>query len=319
MAVQTLFRRLQDAPVLAKGGTYQGRLVDGFAAPAVIDDTTQLVKSVSGWTDSLANWAEFLFTSARTDGVVWAYVADSMIEPASGSLYGNPGFAWFLGAYWRAVTNSGESGSPIILYRNTGLTAAGWVEQYRFTGGSDAALSVNPNNGKLELWYVTGTSPTRKLAMRDSADGLSFTTHADLISAAGWNYIDIGEPHCQFTRAGLRIVWADASTFSGARIIQRYDETAVDSLVFTPRGGVFGAAGHLGDIQMFDATTLLLDRQDGRGSCYWMWAAAGPTFAPTNDTDSSIVLAYLPEGSSAAGFRRARNPWVTPKSSPVYQ
>jgi hypothetical protein len=286
------FRRVQSSPVLTKGGSYGGWAADALAAPAACWDGSRFVMTVSLWSIANSKWASAFFTS--TNLVNWSYVTSSLRSPqGSDYILGNSGLAWFASKYFFAYNHYPSVPNGIALQTSTDLLT--WTTVADFLSfaayGADPSLVVNPINGKLEIWYVNGS---RLICMADSPDGTTWTDHGVVYSSAIWNSTDFGEPSA-FYHSGARRLTFDAATDPGKRMTgMALDASA--SLSFTSYGTVNGSnlLNSWESVNVFDFSTLgAFDLSDGRGAVWWGLYAGSDIAAATDNTDSSIGLAFM--------------------------
>lgn len=293
------FQRIQDTPVLAKGSTYAGWTADALAAPSVCWDGARFVMTVSMWSVANSQWATAFFTSS--DLKAWSYVTNSLWVPSGGDyLIGNAGLAWFGGLYYFAYNHYG---STIKVALATSSDLVTWnvvgdpiipLSGADSSGQADPSLTVNPNTGNLELWYVGQNA--RQIMFADSVDGTTWTKYGVYLNSSLWNVTNFGEPNAYFDGAG-RYLNFDGNTPAegdeGRTICQTYSVASDTS--WTTYGTVLGPNPFNAweGVQVFDACCIgRFDLGDGRGNKLWMAYAGGDTSAPTDNTNSSIGLAF---------------------------
>jgi hypothetical protein len=291
--------RVQTTPVLAKGGTYGGVQVDAFAAPACCWDGSRFVMQVSGWNVAGSKWHTLYFTS--TDLKSWSYVSGSIRSPTgSDYIFGNGGIAWFAGKYYVA-NNHYPFGSPVsgirVDHSTDLLTWTNDVDGAIDGSGYDPDLAVNPNSGNLECWFLDSG---RILNWADSPDGATWTARGQVL-APGFNATNFGEPAILYA-GGARYLVADGGTSAGHRNVQMY-RGPDSSVTLGGVGEVLSPSGSNAweNAQVFDCAAVgSFDLGDGNGTRLWFLYAGGDNNSSTDDTDSSIGLAYLDPGAGAA-------------------
>jgi hypothetical protein len=277
-------------PVLTKGGSYGGWTADALAAPSVCYDGTQYVMTVSLWSIANSQWASAFFTSP--DLSTWTYVSGSLWAPSGGDyIVGNAGLAWFGGKYWFAYGHYPSSAGNIGLAYSTDLISWTVVNSTLLTTGADANLCVNPTTGLLELWYIITSS--RDIHMTSSPDGTTWTDQGDFLSPTSECSSNFGEPSV-FYLGTTRYLLHDCATNTGFRHIAlrhsvNQDTTWVyDGIAFTIQSAAWEAG------QVFDGCVILSDTKDGNGNIPRLLYAGSDTHSSTDNTDSSIGLAYMP-------------------------
>ena len=281
-------QRDRSTPVLTKGGTYGGWTADALASAVAIWDGTQYVMTVSLWNDALSEWASAFFTS--TDLVTWTYVTGSLMQP-SGSDYilGNNGLAWFGSKYWYAYNVA--DGGTVALSHSTDLINWTTVNPL-LTGAADPGLSVNPDSGKLELWYM-GTD--RVAYMQDSPDGTTWTARGAFM----YRHVlgatqDFGAINV-FYIGSTRYMTFDGSVCNGfrrcfmAHSVGQDTNWVYDDQVLGPQ-----SSNSWESVSVFDASIIVTDTGDGHGSAMRIIYSGSNLHNPTDATSSSIGLARLP-------------------------
>ena len=294
-------------PAILKGATYDGWKGDALTAPSVCWDGTRFLMNVAAWDIARSKWAGVFFTSPDLE--TWTYMAGSMYPPTGVDyINANGGFAWFLGKYWQAPNHYPQDYSQINHIRilsstDPTLQAASWVtvvDELTTLGGADPHLVVNPKNGKLECWSAVGSSPSRTLQMHDTPDGLTWTyrgviftydtTTGDQGEAAIFYNGDDGD----WTRwmsvdaspngtRGQRQSWLYSSPNQNTTWIK-------DPLPYN----MITPAHPWESVQVYDAVTIICDTGDGKGRIPRLFYSGGDNSSSTDNTNSSIGIAYGP-------------------------
>jgi hypothetical protein len=289
------FARHQSTPVLTKGGTYDGWTADALAAPAVCWDGTQFVLTVSFWSVANTKWASGCFTSP--DLVAWTYVTGSLRAPSGDDyIVGNGGIAWWGGKYW-VVDNHYPAGNPAHTTVRWSTDLIAWtstVEGTHIDGVAcvDPSLAVNPLTDDLELWVIEESS--RDTVLLTSGDGTTFVSQGVLHEApAVWGTLNYGEPDV-FYRGGVRYITFDVAVESGRRAIGQAASATLDA-TWATRGTVLGASGVNAweAVNIFDSANVGDFNLNGRGLVRWLMYAGSDQVAATDNTNSSIGLAWM--------------------------
>jgi hypothetical protein len=294
-----VFQQALSSAVLVKGGSYGGWTADAFAAPAFCWDGTRYVMTVSLWSIANAKWASAAFSSP--DLKTWSYIASSLQSPTgSDYIWGNSGLAYYHGTYYIAYTHypSVATSRGVVVATSSNLTT--WTTAYTVTAGvsevyGDPSLNVNPNTGKLELWM--SHSPSNQFALR-TFDGTTWTDLGDQVAFPS-DYAGGGEPSTWYSGT-RRYVSYDAQTsgnhFNGFRITKvLYSDSpyttyfAANFILNSPNTGAAWQSA-----QVFDASVLLADTEDGQGLVPRVLWAGGDVNSSTDNTDSSIGYSYAP-------------------------
>ncbi len=287
------FARNRSTPVLAKGSTYGGVTADALAAPSATWDGSQFVMTVSAWNTANSKWYSLFFTSS--DLATWSYVASSIRPPVGGDyILGNGGICWFGGKYYFAYNhypNPALAGHPIALEYSTDLLSWTSVADPLYDG-VDPGLNIGPT-GKLELWRTDGN--TRHIYFADTPDGTTWTDHGDYLSPPAWHDTGgaFGEAHA-FVENGVRYLVTDI-TQEAARFRGLFVSAGLNT-TWTTRGTCLGASPFNAweGSQVFDGMIVgSFDTGDGLGTKWRMLYAGGDNLSGTDNTDSSIGLAYM--------------------------
>jgi hypothetical protein len=301
-----LAQRIQSTPVLTKGATYGGILADALAAPSACWDGTRYVQTVSLWNIANAKWYSAFFTSPNL--ATWTYVTSSLQSPAGTDyIKGNGSIAWFGGLYYWAYGHY-PSGSTIQSAIATSSDLVTWTtvhDPFLAGGIFDLGLVINPASGKLECWNTNATD----VFMSDSPDGSTWTSRGTMLTHPYWTKDpDFGEAHCTYYNNNRHLTTdINSPSSAGASRVRGYFTAPGTSgtPTWTSTGSVLGPAplNAWESSQVFDGHIVgAFDRGDGRGRKLWMLYAGGDNNSPTDNTNSSIGLAYLdlPGSGSAA-------------------
>ncbi len=304
------FKRLQSTPVLAKGSTYDGWTADAIASPSACWDGSQYVMAVSMWSIANSQWSSAFFTSS--DLVTWSYVSGSN-RPPTGSNYilGNGAIVWWQSKYWYAYTAypSGMGTYATVLDHSTDLLTWTNVSTSVTGGGGDPRLVVNPTSGNLELWSINSS---REVIFADSPDGSTWTSHGVYLTSPAWNNDTsyFGSSGVFYDADGTRYCMPDilsGSSYGGPRMKALFASPGLN-ITWTTNGTCLGPNEFNAweSQQVFDNGTLVQsgpwDRSDGRGPQLWMLYAGGDNVSPTDNTDSSIGLAFAAPAPSGGTF-----------------
>lgn len=288
------FTRYSTSPVLTKGSTYNSWTADALAAPSVCHDGTQYVMTVSFWSVANSKWASGFFTSS--DMTSWSYVANSLWAPGGTDyILGNAGIEWFGGKYWFAYNHypSGTGSGPDILVglaHSTDLLTWTVVSSSHLTDAADLEFSINPYNRKLELWYIKATD--RSVHMEDSPDGTTWTDQGQFFASPSWANYNFGEPSV-FYYGGARYMLCDCSTTANAyRYLAMIKSPNMDTTWEVMGTGLPISANAWETGQVFDAAAIVANLNDGRGTIPRLLYAGSDTHSSTDNTNSSIGLAY---------------------------
>jgi len=282
------FEEAQDTPVLVKGGTYNGWEADAFAAPAATYDGTRYVMTVSMFSAAEDKWASGFFTSP--DMKNWTYVNNSLFPPSvSDDILGNAGIAWFQGKYWFAY-DYGQT--ALAIATSTDLLHWNTVVAPLVSYGADASLDINPVSGKLEVWYMTKNNP-RHIHMQDSSNGTAWTDEGNYLSSGSVVYpADFGEPSV-FYIGNVRYMTFDGGFGAGKRnTILTHSVNQDTNWVSDAMGLSNNPNNEWESQQVFDGSVLVADLGDGRGLVPRLLYAGSDNDSSTDNTDSSIGLAY---------------------------
>jgi hypothetical protein len=296
------FQRHQSTPVLAKGGTYDGWTADALAAPSVCWDGTQFVMTVSFWSIANAKWASGFFTSP--DLVTWTYVTGSLRAPqGSDYILGNAGLAWWNGKYWFAYNHYPGGANGVAIQTSTDLI--NWTTVYDFLPSpagneynADPSLSVNAPSGALELWSLDGSRNTCLTTTSDPT-GVTWSSSAVMHTKPAWAPTDYGEPDAFYGADGTRYLTFDFASESGRRGIGQAASAGQDTS-WTTYGSVLGMAALNAweAVNIFDSSNVGVFSLNGRGAVRWMVYAGSDTVAATDNTNSSIGLAWMDIGGA---------------------
>lgn len=303
------FTRQQSTPVLAKGATYDGWVADALAAPAVCwnPDDGVFAMTVSFWDDTAGEWASGFFTS--TDLVTWGYVSGSLKTPTgSNYILGNAGLEYFEGEYWFAY-NEYETApnnrvkvshsTDLVSWTDLGAVSVGPTAQ------ADPSLRVNPTSGLLELWLIDQSD--RSAWMLDSPDGSAWTSRGQFLDGALPYDTNFGEPDVFYLPGDAgRYMLYDGAVESGRRHLFLAYSAGQDTSWET-LGSVLGpsAVNSWENVNTFDAACAgVFDVGDG--DRIYLLYAGGDVVAATDDTSSSIGLAWVASGGRSPSAPRRR-------------
>jgi hypothetical protein len=298
------FNRNGSSPVLAKGGTYGGWTADALAAPSVCWDGSRYVMTVSLWSVANTQWASAFFTSS--DLITWSYVSGSLFAPTgSDYIVGNGGLSWFAGKYYFSFSHyaSGAGTVTITLATSSNLTSWTTVADPLVSNGFDSSLSINPQNGRLELWYAYIVASVRTIHMIDSPDGTTWTDRGDFLTPIAGMSADFGEPSV-FYVGTTRYLTVDSSYATGYRNTMLAYSISQDTTWVTTGMAIspdYNNAWEAGEV--FDCTVIVTNTGDGNGNCPHAIYAGSDTNSSTDDTDSSLGLAALPSLKNNFYFR----------------
>lgn len=313
------FVRAQTTPVIAKGATYDGVFADALAAIAYCWDGTRFVATVSVWNTAAGKWYSIFLTSA--DLVTWAYVTGSLRSPSGGNvILGNGGIAWFGGKYWFAYNEYGGAADVLISHSTDLLTWTDLGAIVPRTTGEDASqydphLVVNPYSGLLECWFVG--SNNRKVLMADSPDGSTWTARGVFLDGALPFDQDFGEPSAFYPGDGSRCLICDGGVDSGHRHTFLFRSAARDT-TWVVGGSINGPStvNAWENVQTFDgACDAVYDLGDGPR--VYMLYAGSDVVSATDNTDSSIGLAYHAATPSGVAYTETGSGSVTLGSSGI--
>lgn len=295
------FIRSQTTPVITLGATYDGTWhADALAAATAVWDGSKFALTLSIWDTTkggsqgfTGEWASAFFTSS--DLVTWTYIANSLLIPPVGKyIYGNSGFAWFNNAYWLVSNQYGQYDDPatipVQVQHSTDLINWTIVNAAVLTGYADPALVVNPNNGKLELWAIDAVA--RTVLFMDSSDGVTWANHGTYFTSSPWNATAFGTPNPYYNGAG-RYMLFDGATSDVKRFTNRAYSAASDTS-WVSKGSVLGASpfNSWENVQVFDAAVIQGTFNLGQGSRLYLIYAGGDVIGATDNTHSSIGLAW---------------------------
>lgn len=299
------FQRFRSTPVIAKGTNYDGTWqADALAAPSVCWTGSQYVLTCSAWKSSASKWASLFFTSPDLE--TWTYVTGSRL---GGSVYllGNAGIAWWGSKYWFVYQNTGGGGVVTIDYSTDLLT---WTNAGAAPAGllalNDPAPVVSLSGSKLEIWGINGS---RNPQMWDSPDGTTWTDQGEQMTQPGWTgaagVTPWGEHHA-FYYLGARYLLSDIGG-TGGRLRAMFKSPNANTTWDTPVGSCFGPDPFTSweSAQVFDGSAIVADRSDGRGTAFWMVYAGGDNTSTTDDTNSSIGLAWMTAPSAPGSGKPA--------------
>lgn len=293
------------SPVLAKGGTYDGWAASAIAAPAICDDDTRWVMTVSLWSNVVGKWASAFFTCAYADKMtVWNYVSGSLLAPTgSDYIFANAGIAWFGGQYVIAVGHypNSDPNTKVGIYTSPNLTSWTTVDAALLNGYFDPTLTVNPNNGKLELLAATG-GVSRTVLMKDSSDSITWSAGSTVFASQGWmsDTGSFGAPTIFWTTgtniaipAGSRVMMFDCGGISGRSLGCVYDPAA--GFNFTLYGLISSAVPGVPweSVQTADCCGIEADFGDGAGLLPRILYFGGDNASGIDDTNSSIGMGTL--------------------------
>lgn len=289
------FTRSSTTPNLTKGGTYNAWVADALAAPTVCFDGTKWVLSVSFWSIANAKWASGFFTS--TDNMAtWTYVANSLWVPeGTDYILGNAGLEYFAGKYWFAYNHypaSTGAGPGVIvgLAHSTDLLTWTIVADPHLTDAADLEFSINPYNGRLELWYIKASD--RSCWMQDSPDGITWTSQGQMLATPTWANFNFGEPSVFYYR-GERYLLVDCSTTANAYRYLAMLKSPNRDTTWELMGTALPVSANTWETgQVFDAAAFMANLNDGRGTIPRLLYAGSDTHSSTDNTNSSIGLAY---------------------------
>ena len=295
--IGAVFSRLQSTPIITKGSTYNGVLADALAAPAICWDGSQWVLTASIWNISGAKWHSVFFTATDLAGP-WAYVANSLLSPSGGDyILGNSGLAWFDGKYWIAFAHYPVTPSGITLKWSTDLLSWNTVaDPLSFEAvGADPALNVSKDGTKLELWYLDITHDTHLADTATPATAGSWVDQGVLHEVPDPSLFNYGEPYVHYKNSSVhRYLSYDRSVVDGERSIGMVRGPASASVQLDELGVVLGPSltNAWEDTCVFDSCCVEANRGDGRGLITWMIYAGADIPSTTDNTNSSLGLAY---------------------------
>jgi hypothetical protein len=291
-----VFAQASANQVLTKGGSYGGWTADAMAAPAFCWDGTRYVMTISLWSIANSQWASAFFTSPNLK--TWTYVTSSLQVPTGGDyIWGNSGIAYYGGLYYVAYTHypSSATSRGVVVATSSNLTT--WTTVYTVTAGAgevfgDPSLNVNPS-GNLELWMAH--SPSNQFALR-TFNGTTWTDLGNQVAFPS-DYAGGGEPSTWYSGTRRYIAY-DAQTsgnhFNGFRItkalISDPPYTTYTAASVTLNAPNTAAAWQ--SAQVFDASVLLTDAEDGNGLIPRFLFAGGNVNSSTDNTSSSIGYGY---------------------------
>ncbi len=284
------FARIQNTPVLAKGGTYNSVVADALAAPSATWDGTRFVMTASIWNIANSKWYSIFLTSP--DLITWTYVANSLRSPAgSDYILGNGSILWWGSKYYFAYSHYVLSGSfTVTLDYSTDLLSWTNVADPLYSGVTDPGLNLGPT-GNIELWSGGGGGTDTHFA--DSPDGTNWTDHGIYHSAPAWSTGGYGEAHA-FCVTGARWLVSDVAAELG-RLRALYKSTGFNT-VWTNQGTCLGASSVNAweGAQVFDGAIVgAFDLGNGLGTKLWLLYAGGDNRSLADNTNSSVGLAYL--------------------------
>src|SRR5262249_11531017 len=152
----------------------------------------------------------------------------------------------------------------------------------------------------LEVWWNDNSN--HQIKMHDSPDGSTWTSRGVQLSEPAWdgNSAGFGEGHAFYPADGSRWLVCDlASADSSGRRHRGLFKSADRSTTYTSDGTCFGACpiNSWESAQVFDGQILgPVDTGDGNGYVYRLLYAGGDNANPTDNTNSSIGLAWLDPG-----------------------
>ena len=318
------FTRPQSTPVIAKGSTYDGWTADALASPTACWDGTRWVMTVGAWSIANAKWASLFFAS--TNFKTWTYVTGSLRAPTgSDYILGNSGIAYWKGKYWFAYNHySNTVGSPPVgtasgINIDWSIDLTHWTNTVSLgidASGADVSLIVNPTTNNLECWFLDSS---RYVEYSFSTDGSTWTPSghgALIVSSDQIPYTtDFGEPSIYYVN-GLRYATCDGGIIPGGRSVQFYGS----GLVYQAPALVPSTTNAWESANVFDGTIVgAYDIGDGNGRQLWLIYAGSDIYAPTDNTDSSIGIAYAtaPALSGPGGFY-PNNYFAAHYFAPVY-
>lgn len=299
-----LFTQVGTTPVLTKGSVYNGWTTDALAAPAVTNLVASgsyaglYVMTVSFWSVSNAQWSSGCFTSP--DLSTWTYVANSLQSPTGGDyIVGNSGIvasgSTFIWAYTHYA--SGATNHHITIATSTDLV--NWTVVNSSPTGSlidgDPSLDFDPS-GTLELWSddLTTTPATAKLYTSGDS-GTTWTSQGSKYTLpANVGGFNTGEPSVYYVGGARYLIYDIGGNPQGGRFTnivnspQKNLNWTSPATANTPNVSLAWQSK-----QVFDATVVVADTGDGRGSIPRMLYAGSDTLQNTDNTNSSIGLAYL--------------------------
>ncbi len=285
------FAHIQNTPVIAKGAAYDGWTADALAAPAVCHNGTGFVMTVSFWNTAAQQWASGFFTSP--DLVTWTYVVGSLQVPTGPDyILGNSGLAWWNNKYWFAFNHypTDAPANGIAIWSSTDLL--NWTVEESEIGpayAADPQLSVNPDTDKLECLYINSA---RECGLLDTSNGTVWTDQGVIRTGPFWAVADFGECTLHYNASGCWMTH-DGARVTGRRFIGLALSTD-DKATWTGFGTclALNINNAWENTNIFDSCPVgVYDLGDGP-RLYLLYAGSD-IVAATNDTSSSIGLAWM--------------------------
>lgn len=310
------FKKYQDAPILTKGGTYDGWKADAFAAPSVTWNGSIFAMTASMWDNTRMKWASGFFTSTLLVSN-WTYVSGSLRAPqGSDYILGNGGICWFKNRFYFAYLHypNPPVGGALNLAIQHSTDLLNWTTDVdplttdslgNTVKQGDPGLNIGPN-GELELWTVINN--TNDAFSYSSTDGVTWTLTSGVngYNIGGLNYsgggsaaTGFGEAHC-LVYSGKRYLTADQSNRSDShdgRVRVMFQSAASPVAWDTPLGSCLGPSSVNSMawqvVQVFDGMMFGPFNAGGLTNVFWKVFAGGDNNSGTDNTDSSIGLAWM--------------------------
>ena len=299
------FTQLGTTPVLTKGSTYDGWKADAIAAPSSTIKVTSgvfagtFVGTFSLWSIANSQWASAFFTSP--DLATWTYVSGSLQAPTGGDyILGNGGivvtgstFIWTYTHY--PLPDPGPHN--ITIATSTDLihwTIVNSDPTGNTSGQGDPELDFNPA-GTLEL-VIIDNSAQRFYSYTSTNNGTSWTPVGAIYPApANVGTANTGAPSIFYYNNSTFLTYDQGQNVTNYPRYIRMVSTPGNNVGWNLPVTALTNNPSLPwqSVQVFDCSTIVADRGDGRGPIPWMLFSGGDNSSPQDNTDSSIGLAYL--------------------------